>query len=77
MDVINNSHIHHSDINECNSTNGGCEQLCVNDIASFHCECNTGYMLDDNGYSCSGKYHRCVCHSVCVCVSAVYKWVLL
>jgi hypothetical protein len=34
---------------------GGCQQVCVNEHASFHCECKPGYRLQKDGKSCSGK----------------------
>ena len=43
------------DINECNTTNGGCEHICTNTIGSFNCSCDTGYQLDENGLNCSGE----------------------
>ena len=43
------------DIDECSSANGGCDQVCVNEVASFHCECNPGYLLDEDGFNCSGE----------------------
>lgn len=44
-----------TDINECNTSNGGCNQTCVNEIGSFHCECDSGYTLDSDGFGCTGK----------------------
>ncbi len=43
------------DVNECQSNNGGCAQLCANQPGSHRCECSTGYVLDSDGRSCSGK----------------------
>ena len=45
------------DTNECNSNNGGCNQTCVNEMGSFHCECDIGYTLDDDGLGCTGMYY--------------------
>ena len=44
-----------TDINECNTSNGGCEHSCTNTIGSFNCSCDTGYQLDGNGLNCNGK----------------------
>ena len=43
------------DTNECNNNNGGCNQTCINEIGSFHCECDIGYTLDDDGLGCTGR----------------------
>ena len=43
------------DVNECIPDNGGCEQVCVNDYGSYHCECRQGFMQQSNGENCIGK----------------------
>ena len=43
-----------SDIDECASDNGGCEQNCHNNNGSYTCSCNTGYA--SNGFHGCGKY---------------------
>ena len=43
------------DIDECQSDNGGCEQVCTNIEGSFECSCRTGYALVANGANCAGK----------------------
>ncbi|XP_019614687.1 PREDICTED: uncharacterized protein LOC109462574 [Branchiostoma belcheri] len=40
------------DINECETNNGGCEQICTNTIGSFECSCRDGFLLDADGFSC-------------------------
>ena len=42
------------DINECTINNGGCEQICINDVGTYHCKCNQGYISSDN-HTCDGK----------------------
>ena len=42
-----------SDIDECNTDNGGCEHSCTNTAGSRTCSCNTGYSLDSDQH-CSG-----------------------
>ena len=44
-----------SDINECNTNNGGCDQNCINQPGTYHCTCNAGYTLSSNLHSCIGK----------------------
>ena len=41
------------DIDECSENTDNCEQVCSNTPGSFNCSCNEGYVLADNGYSCT------------------------
>ncbi len=41
------------DIDQCATSNGGCAQICTDQIPSFTCSCNAGYMLDADGHSCN------------------------
>ena len=43
-----------SDINECQTDNGGCTQTCDNTDGSYQCSCWDGYELTSDGYSCTG-----------------------
>ncbi|MBN2802783.1 MAG: hypothetical protein JXR91_06790 [Deltaproteobacteria bacterium] len=40
------------DIDECETDNGGCEQICINDEGASHCECNTNYILSEDSLGC-------------------------
>ena len=51
-----------ADINECNTNNGGCSQVCTNTIGSFVCSCNTGYELDPD--ECIGEYSLSMIHGL-------------
>ena len=47
-----------SDINECASSGtNSCDQVCVNTIGSYTCQCNTGYELNSDGTSCRGQWN--------------------
>ena len=46
---------HNLDINECQTNNGGCEQICTNTDGSFECSCNQGYSLSSDRTNCIGK----------------------
>ena len=47
-----------SDIDECSTDNGGCEQECTNPTGSFFCSCNEGFTLNADGMSCDGKLEK-------------------
>lgn len=50
--------IHHwspIDINECLNGMASCHQVCVNDVGSYHCACFTGFELNADNTTCSGK----------------------
>ena len=42
------------DINECSTSNGGCEQTCQNTQGSYQCSCWNGYSLDADKHNCTG-----------------------
>lgn len=44
-----------TDMNECDMHKGGCDQICVNTIGSFHCECDDGYSLMGDSTTCRGS----------------------
>ena len=44
-----------TDVNECLSDNGGCNQTCTNNDGSYECSCNTGYLLSPDNLSCDGR----------------------
>ena len=48
-----------TDINECNTNNGGCEQICTNTMGSYECSCSPRYLLSTNGHSCLGMEYNC------------------
>ncbi|KAI8485711.1 hypothetical protein Bbelb_365450 [Branchiostoma belcheri] len=41
-----------SDVDECSTLNGGCEQICTNTIGNFQCSCQNGYSLNTDGFAC-------------------------
>ena len=44
-----------TDIDECSTSNGGCDQVCINTVGSFNCSCNDGFFLSANGATCDGQ----------------------
>ena len=55
------------DIDECQTSNGGCEQVCTNTVGLFECSCNPG---SSGGVDCNGKkvkliQNNTVCNNPC------------
>ena len=44
-----------TDIDECFTSNGGCDHVCANTVGSFNCSCNDGFLLTADGATCDGK----------------------
>ncbi|KAG2461737.1 MATN4 protein, partial [Polypterus senegalus] len=38
----------------CTEMDHGCQHICVSTPGSYHCECNPGYKLNEDGKTCSG-----------------------
>lgn len=49
--------IHSLGINECDLGTHNCAQKCTDTLRSYLCDCNNGYELDADGYSCNSKYN--------------------
>ena len=45
-----------TDINECGTDNEGCAQTCTDTAGSYHCSCDSGYVLDEDGHTCNGEH---------------------
>ena len=43
-----------TDIDECASNNGRCDQVCTNIIGRFECACDPGYLLHMDETVCEG-----------------------
>lgn len=41
-----------ADVDECQDNNGGCQQICVNALGSYECQCHSGFFLSDNQHTC-------------------------
>ena len=42
------------DLDECESGDEMCDDICINTIGSYRCECNEGRSLDNDRRGCSG-----------------------
>ncbi len=47
-----------ADVDECSTSNGGCEGQCTNTRGSYTCSCESGYVLGSNRLSCNGKWEH-------------------
>ena len=46
------------DIDECELKADNCDHVCLNTIGSFHCACQSGYILNTlNNITCNGKFN--------------------
>jgi len=43
-------------VDECAQDVSKCDQNCSNTEGSYTCLCNIGYTLNEDGYTCDGKY---------------------
>ena len=44
-----------TDINECLTGVEQCDQNCDNNVGSYACSCDSGFILNGDGYRCDGK----------------------
>ena len=47
-----------SDIDECESNNGGCDHNCTDTHDSYTCSCTPGYALKDDQHTCEGTHYE-------------------
>ncbi|KAL5011755.1 hypothetical protein ScPMuIL_010306 [Solemya velum] len=45
-----------TDIDECSINNGGCDQKCLNFVGGFKCECDSGYIWNDDHHACQDRH---------------------
>lgn len=51
-----------TDLNECATNNGGCNQMCCNTFGGHFCKCRSGFHLDNDQRTCIGKL---ICFMLC------------
>ena len=42
------------DVEQCAVNNGGCQQRCIEQDSGFECSCYSGFVLNNDGITCSG-----------------------
>jgi hypothetical protein len=66
-----------TDLDECSSNNGGCEQHCHNTNGSCHCSCNSEYIINSDGHHCDDipicSINNGECSQYCVKTVGSYK----
>ena len=51
-----------TDIDECGEGIVDCDHNCTNTNGSYACSCNSGYELDSDNLTCSGKLSTIIMH---------------
>ena len=46
------NYIYFLDINECSTLNGGCDQICNNNLGNYTCSCRRGFRMKSDGKTC-------------------------
>ena len=64
-----------TDINECSTLNGGCNQICTNKPGTFQCSCKRGYRLGSDGKTCR-NINECVEQKPCDNTNGICKDIL-
>ena len=58
----------HADIDECRMEIDRCNENCLDTVGSYTCNCNAGYTLNSNGFTCDGMLaFECVVKFVSSC----------
>jgi len=45
------------DVDECTEESLDCEQVCVNTVGSYRCECREGFSLRSDNHTCEPDQH--------------------
>lgn len=52
------------EIDECATGTHGCEQICINTVGGYKCDCKLGYELHSDGKKCEGQLSgQCIAHT--------------
>lgn len=52
------------EIDECTTGTHGCEQICINTMGGYKCDCKLGYELHSDGKKCEGQLPgQCIAHT--------------
>ncbi|XP_029468950.1 endosialin [Rhinatrema bivittatum] len=56
----------------CDESNAGCDHVCVDEEVGYYCECDEGYVLMEDGHSCSSPCESNPCEYSCMATSQGY-----
>ena len=48
-----------TDVDECTTNSDNCDQVCTNTVGAFNCSCNNGFLLNNDGATCDGRFKTC------------------
>ena len=65
ISFFNNSIESTLDIDECSDGINNCNQLCINTFGSYLCNCQTGYKLNSDNYTCIGMIFGINTYNMC------------
>lgn len=52
------------EIDECATGTHGCEQICINTMGGYKCDCKLGYELHSDGKKCEGQLSgQCIAYT--------------
>lgn len=64
-----------TDVDECATSNGGCNHTCTNSEGSYECSCNAGFVLRADGRNCQDddECRRSPCSHGCINVHGGFR----
>ena len=66
--------VSYADVDECSVDNGGCDQLCVNTVGSYHCSCRPHHQLHHNQRDCLREFAPDLSQDRLGLVGGVAQW---
>ena len=54
--ILMQIYVIHTDKKECDDGNGGCQHICVEQVAGYTCRCRSGYTLREDEHTCEGLF---------------------
>ena len=61
------------DVDECTLGISRCHQVCRNTIGSYQCDCDSGYQLHADSFTCEGTYLQLYC--ICALYTSIIVYI--